>query len=568
MTQKQSFIKGALILTAAGFGVRFIGAGFRILLAAIIGDEGIGLYQMAYPVYSTLLAISTAGIPIAISKLVSQYITKEDYRGAYRVFITALNILSISGLIISALMLVGARFIAENIARDPRAFYPIVAIAPAVFFVTIMSAFRGFFQGQQRMMPTAISQLFEQLFRVGAALALVILLIPKRLEWAAGGAAFGAAAGAVASLLVLMYIYSRDRREFIYRMDHQKNYESKGTMTTVYDILALSIPITLSHLVMPIKNLIDMSIVPMRLEHIGFDETRRMSLYGQLTGMAAPLIHIPQIISVALAVSLVPAISQALALKDNVLIRARTSLALRLSILLGFPSAIGLFILAEPITILLYRNSEAGRPLAVMAFAIIFISLFQTSSAVLQGLGKTQVPLINLTIGAVIKVALNWVLIGIPVLNILGAALASVISFAVASALNLKKLKSEIGLKLDILRTFIKPAFAVTFMGLAVYLTYAYTLPFLISQILETLSLNRTEAFSIFRAIIADPQHEFHSEIFRANALVTFISITVGMVSYGFALFAIGALDKKDLLMIPRLGPKILAIAQKLRFIR
>ena len=175
----------------AGIGVRFVGAAMRILLAAIFGDEGIGLYQMAYPVYSSLLAISTAGIPVAVSKLVSENIALRDFREAARVFRIAMVILSLTGLVIALLLFFGAEIVAERIVKEPRAVYPIMAIAPAIFFVTIMSAIRGFFQGQQKMIPTAASQVVEQIGRVAVSLALALWLLPVGLEFAAAGAAAG-----------------------------------------------------------------------------------------------------------------------------------------------------------------------------------------------------------------------------------------------------------------------------------------------------------------------------------------------------------------------------------------
>ncbi len=544
MTQRHSFVKGMLILSAAGISVRFIGAGFRIFLAALIGDEGIGLFQMAYPVYSALLALSTAGLPIAISKLVSQYMTTGDYRGAYRVFRLSLYLLGFSGLVITVAMFFGAEFIAERVAKDSRAYYPLIAIAPAIFFVTVMSAWRGFFQGQQKMLPTGLSQLFEQIVRVGVALGLVFFLLPLRLEWAAAGATFGAAAGAVAGLLTLLIIYRRQRQDFFAKMAQQKVYHHLKKRQIFYNIFALSFPITLGHLVMPLINLVDMMVVPMRLAEIGFDEPRRMALYGQLTGMALPVVHIPTILTVAMAVSLVPAISEALALKKPALIRSRVSLALRLTILMGLPSAVGLFILAEPVTWMLFNNREAGSVLAIMAIGVVFLTLYQTTAGVLQGLGKTRIPVIHLFIGALIKLLLNWVLTGIPAINIRGAAIASVTAFAIASLLNLYRVKTITGVKIDYSRFLLKPLFAVTFMGLAVYLSYAYFLSILGIVFLETLSL---------RAV---------------NALATFIAIGVGVLLYGVPLLILGVLDKEDLMMIPRVGSKVLAIARKLRLVR
>ncbi len=543
MANKQSFVKGALILTVAGISVRLVGAGFRILLAAIIGDEGIGLYQMAYPVFSALLAISTAGIPIAISKLISQHITRGDYRGAYRVFILSLNILSVTGLVISALMVFGAGYIAENIAKDSRAYYPIVAISPAIFFVTIMSTFRGFFQGQQKMLPTAVSQIFEQLARVTVALGLVYYLGPMRLEWAAAGASFGAAAGAIAGLVVLMVIFARERQAFIRNMQEQALYKYRKTMSVYYDIFSLSIPITLSHLVLPIIGLIDMTVVPMRMAEAGFEEARRMALYGQLTGMAGPLVHIPQIVTIALAVSLVPAISEALALNNHVLIKARASLALRLSVLLGFPSAVGLFVLAEPITVLLYQNREAGVLLAILAFTVISISVYQVCSGILQGLGRTKIPLINLFVGSMFKVVFNWYLIGIPALNIRGAALASVIGFSVAALLNLYQVWRLTGVGLSFPH-ITKPAFAVVFMGLAARLTYVHSLKFFLGDVLMVFSPG------------------------QANALATFTAVAAGMVSYALSLLILGALSREDLQVIPGIGSRILPLLDKFKLLK
>ena len=213
---KQSFVKGAAILTLAGLSVRFVGAFFRIVLAMLISDEGIGLFQMAYPIYSTLLAVSTAGIPIAISKLVAENLARGNYRGAYRTFRIALTILALSGFAISAVLYFGAELFTRVVTQDPRAYLPLISISPAIFLVTVMSAYRGFFQGQQQMMPTALSQIAEQIGRVVIALLLVVILLPRGLEYAAAGASFGAAAGAFCGLVLLMFIWLRQKRSFLY----------------------------------------------------------------------------------------------------------------------------------------------------------------------------------------------------------------------------------------------------------------------------------------------------------------------------------------------------------------
>ncbi|MGB4214935.1 MAG: oligosaccharide flippase family protein, partial [Dethiobacteria bacterium] len=183
MSSHSKFIRGAAILAVAGIGVRFIGALMKIWLVRIVGDEGIGLYQMAYPIYSTLLAISTAGIPVAISKLVAENITINDYRGAMRVFRIALLILTLTGLAITLLLILTAGSIVEAADIDNRSVYAIIAIAPAIFFVTVMSALRGFFQGQQYMIPTASSQVIEQVGRAVVSLLLAAALFPRGVQY-------------------------------------------------------------------------------------------------------------------------------------------------------------------------------------------------------------------------------------------------------------------------------------------------------------------------------------------------------------------------------------------------
>ena len=402
--------------------MRFVGAFFRIALAALIGDEGVGLFQMAYPIYATLLAVSTAGIPIAISKLVAENLARRNYRGAYRIFRIALFLLAVSGLAISAVLYFGAGFFVRTVTQDSRAYLPLVSISPAIFLVTVMSAYRGFFQGQQQMMPTALSQIAEQIGRVAIALLLVAALLPRGLEFAAAGASFGAAAGAFFGLLLLMLIWLKQKGKFMADLERQRMQDGQPFKNIVFSIFALSIPITLGSLVMPLITIVDLAVVPHRLHAAGFDTGRSTALYGQLTGMASPIVHIPTIITVALAISLVPAISEALALGKTRLVQERSYLATRMTLLLSLPSALGLYLLAEPITVLLFKNAEAGAVLAAMSLGVVFLTLYQTTSGILQGLGRTMDPVVSLFWGALVKTILTWWLTSLPALHIRGAA--------------------------------------------------------------------------------------------------------------------------------------------------
>ena len=202
--KKDSFLKGAFILAAAGLVVKVLGAVYRIPLARLIKDEGMGLYQMAYPIYLILLSISTAGIPTAISKMVSEDVAIGRFKNAHRIFKVSMIVLTIIGLGLTVLLGFGANWLAVKIYKNPKAFYSILSISPAIFFVSIMSCFRGFFQGLQDMTPSAVSQIVEQIGRVIAVFILAYMLLPYGVEYAAAGAAFGPVAGSVMGLIVLI----------------------------------------------------------------------------------------------------------------------------------------------------------------------------------------------------------------------------------------------------------------------------------------------------------------------------------------------------------------------------
>jgi len=532
-----SFVKGALILGTAGLLSRFLGAGLRVFLAAIMGDEGIGLYQMAYPIYTTLLAISTAGIPIAVSKLVAENIAEKDYNGAYRVFRTSFLILTFLGAVFSLLMYLGANFFVENIAKDPRAYYSLVSISPAIFLVAIMSALRGFFQGQQNMMPTALSQLVEQVSRIGVVVFLVLMLIPVSLEFAAAGAAFGAVAGALMGLLVLVFIYLRYRGDFRLKMMEQPVDRSFSFLQVIYRILALSLPITLGSLVIPLINLLDLSVVPLRLAAAGFSTEHATALYGQLTGMANSVIQFPIILVIALAMSLVPAISEAHTLQNSTLIRSRTEIALRVTLLFSIPASAGLFVLAEPTTVVLFDNLSAAYPLSILSFGIIFLALYTSTSGILQGMGRPMDPVKNMLLGAAVKLLLSWFLTAEPQINIGGAAFSTVAGFMVASLLNVRRVSVLTRCRLQFGEMFLKPLGASILMAAAAMLIYRMLFALVVVQFSERM----------------------------AQGVALFSSIALSAAVYVLVLFLIGGVRREDLQAIPRLGPFLIKVARRFR---
>ena len=344
---RKTFMKGAVILGAAGVIVKILGAFFRIPLGNIIGDTGMGYYQTAYPVYVLLLAISTAGIPTAIARLVSEQTAEGNHREAFRVFRLSFGLLAAIGMAGFLILLLGAPFFAGFSSK--RAVYAIRAISPALLLISMMAAFRGYFQGLQDMMPTAVSQVAEQFFRVVSGLALAVLLLPRGIEYAAAGASFGAVAGGLSGLLVILVIYFRRRSSVLdaVRSTPAEN-PREDARSIIKKIVVIAVPITVGVSVMPVMNMIDLLLVPGRLTVAGFSPEEANRLYGQLSGFAASLINLPQVLTQSIALSLVPAIAAAHQVKDRKTVKQNTETGLRMAMIVGFPCATGMLALAEP----------------------------------------------------------------------------------------------------------------------------------------------------------------------------------------------------------------------------
>jgi len=525
-------MQGAVILGIAGIIIKVMGAIFRIPLANLIGDEGMGYYQTAYPIYVLFLTLATAGIPIAISKMVSERVAVDHHYEAYRVFRVSFILLFSIGIISSAILFFGAGHIVNAIG-NPGAQYAMMAIAPALLFVPIMAAYRGYFQGMQDMKPTASSQVVEQFFRVAAGLTLAYILIRQGREFAAAGASFGATAGSVTGLITVIGIYYFKKNslkgdvERTYRISTEKNSE------ILAKIFMIAVPVTIGAAIMPIMNTIDVGIVMRRLQETGWTEEAANGLYGQLTGMAGPLINFPQVLTQAIAMSLVPAVAAAYKQKDLVFLNYNIRLGIRTAIIIGLPCALGLMTLAEPIMLLLYPFQKASAVSAapclfIMAFGVIFLSTVQTLTGVLQGLGRPMVPVVNLFVGAVVKVALTYTLTGIESINVKGAAIGTVAAYIVASTLNIIAVKKYTGARFDIMLTFVKPVASALVMSAAVWFSY---------RIL----------FGFF-----------------GNTISTIIAILIGAVVYCAMLFVTKSIKKEELRALPK-GGKILNVINKFK---
>lgn len=530
-SSNNKFLKGTLILTVSSIVVKVIGSLNWIILSRVLGGEGIGLYQMGFPIYLMAITLSSAGIPVAISIITAEKLAQKDFLGAKRVFNVSLRLLFVTGLVFASALFFGAHWLIDNHwIRDSRAYYSIIALAPAVFFVTFLASFRGYLQGWQIMTPTAASEIVEQLMRVVTMIVFANMFMPHGLAYAAGGASMGAGVGAFCALLVLMWFYGRLKQKLKADLQQQNPLATRESARVIISrLLRLALPVSMSSLMLPVVANLDLLIVPQRLEAAGFHISQATEFFGYLTGMAVPLINLATIFTAAMTISLVPAISESRALNDVFGIRAKTRTAFRVALIITCPCFVGMYFLAEKIAALIYNAPGAADAIQTMSVGILLLGLHQISTGILQGLGRTSIPVINMILAAAVKVFLSWTLTAIPTLGIKGAAMATVVDFGLAAVLNMIFIYKYTGFALSFSGVF-KPAVSAAAMGAAVYGVI-------------TLAVS-----------------------WGAWAILAAIAVAVPV--YGGVLLAVGGMGKDDLESLPFIGHRLLAAGQKLGYFR
>lgn len=537
-TSRESFLKGALILSLAGVIVKIMGAFFRIPLSNLIGSIGMGYYQVVYPIYTLFLTLAVAGFPTALAKLVSEQRAVGDFKGANKTFRISYTVLFITGLISFSIFFFGAEFISTVILKNSGAYAAMVAISPALLFVPLMSSYRGYLQGRRDMTKIAVSQVIEQFFRVSLGLFLGYMLMKSYgPEMGAAGGVLGAAIGGFASAAFLIYIYLRNTKERKAEIAHSSHIKTESTGTILKKLLYVAIPITIGACVMPLVNMVDSVIVVRRLQVAGFDIDMANSLLGQLSGMAIPIVNLPVVIDQAIGMSLVPSISEAYALNQINRARKEAKTGLKTILLVVLPCTFGLAALATPIMSLLFPSIEATGPaslgtlLFVVAPSAIFLGLVYAQNGILQGMGKPMVPVMALLVGMLFKVVISYTLTGIASVNIIGSGIGTVSAYAVASIIEFIYIKKHMQLKLSPKEFIIKPLLTVITMFVVVKLSYGVTVGFL------------------------------------GNALATLISISIGGIVYGLVLLGIGGITKEELMSMPK-GEKIYSILRKFKLMK
>lgn len=475
--KKQSLLKGTIILGVAGITAKFLGIFFRWPLIMLIGDEGVGYYQMSYPLYTFFVAVAS-GIPVAVSKMVSEKSALGDMEGSREVLDKAFLLMIIIGGGFSAVLFIFSKNLISIFKWDARSYYSLIGIAWAPIFISVLGAFRGFFQGLQNMSPTAVSQIIEQFGRVIIGVGLAYLLLGRGIEFSAGGAAFGAAAGGILAGVYLIIVYVRNMNSIFYSSGPKiKRFSFFKTLYTNYEtmnkLLYIAIPISLGATVGTIMSLIDSLLVPQLLLSAGFSYKQSTILFGQLTGKAFVLVNVPLTLSVALCASIVPIIAEAFILNNKKEVFMKVQSAMKISMVIAIPSCFGLFCMASPILQLIFPgHSDGYLILRYLSICIPFIILAQTSTAVLQASGKYLKPVLNLGIGCLVKILITYLLVPVASINIYGSVIGTILGYITASLLNMITLRREMKIRINFYEVLVKPLFASIIMIVTVAFLY------------------------------------------------------------------------------------------------
>ena len=527
-----TLLKGATILVIAGIVSKIFGAVFRIPLTNMIGAEGQSYYSAAYAVYNLLFVIATAGFPVAISRMVSSRIAEGDFINAHKSYKLAMKVSWALGIVSFLVMYFGAGAIA-GFYKNPGSEASMKAISVALLFTPLVASMRGYYQGRQDMKPTGITEVIEQMVRVAAGLSLAYMFYRTSLVNAAAGATFGASAGIMAALLAMAVIYARDKstRSRLFEGSVVREETDKKRLR---ELLAFLIPITIGSSVMPIMFNIDAAIIVRRLLATGWDRVMAEKLYGLMGGYCDPIINLPNIFIDAICISLMPAVTTAFTLKKQDELDGHIKTGLKTMMVITYPCAVGLIVLARPIlTMLFYRKideAEMAVPaLQILALSIITLAIMRTFSTSLQGIGKMMLPVWNLFIGAMVKAVVSYILLGIPAININGAAFGSVIAYVTAGILNYRALRKYANVTIDMKSVFIKPLIAALIMGAATFASYK--LIYIVTS---------------------------------SNALSTMVSIIIAVLVYFVTVFKLKAVTKDEIEMMPK-GDLIYRLAVKMR---
>ena len=494
--KKQTFLQGTAVLAMATVLVKLMGFLFKVPLNNIIGEDGFGYFNTAYDVYNVLLMISTTGLPVAMSRMISQAQTLGNHAQIRRIYRTSLYVFLTIGMVGSLGMLFFCRQLSVMVTTNENSWAAIAALAPCVLLICLVSAYRGFFQGQSNMTPTSVSQIFEAVTRlvVGLGLAWLVMKLTGEaavraqgivlasgetaqdygdITLAAGGAILGVTLG---SLISVVYLHHKFRQSN--QILSLGGGTAKSTRSTMKELLSIAVPITLGSAGLQIINLFDTMIYMRRLTGaLQWTEKMADSAKGVYnfcqTVFALPCSFIPTI-----TIAVIPAITASLTRKDLAEAKATSESSVRTMALIAMPCAAGLFVMAEPVIRLLCstytedRIQLAATMLVILGLTVIFNSLVLLLNAIMQAHGDVVTPVVNMLIGGIIKIIVNYILVGQPNLNIVGAPIGTFICYISITALDLIAMKRHISARPAIFKNIIRPGLSSAIMGAATFMVY------------------------------------------------------------------------------------------------
>lgn len=541
--RESNFVVQGSILAVAGIIVRLIGILYRVPMTNIIGDEGMGYYSTAFNVYNIMLILSSYSLPLAVSKMVSARMAKGQYRNAVRVLKAALVYATVVGGIACFITWNFADFFATTAFNTPFCVYALKTLAPTIWIMAYLGVLRGFFQGHGTMIPTAISQIFEQVINavisvVAAGVLFKIGLDSNRVynttgypqAFGAAGGTIGTGAGALAALLFMLLLFSIywpvvKRRK---RRDRSRRTDSYGDISVTF--LFTVVPVIISSAVYNINAVVDNSIMAYGMEALGRGK-EFLSLWGIYNNKYMLLVHVPLAMANSLSSSLIPSLSGAVARKEKGAVIAKTSLAIRFAMLIAIPSAVGLTALSAPINNLLFKsgdNTEAIRMLITGSAAVIFLSMSTVTNAILQGINHMNVPVRNAFISLILHIGVLYLMLMVFKMGIYSMVFANIAFAVFMCILNAIAIRRYLNYRQEIVKTFLLPAVASAFMGAA--------------------------AFGVYKGVTL---------IIKSNLLGTIFAVLAAIAVYGVLLIKLRCVDEEELYSMPG-GTKVIRLSRKL----
>jgi len=555
---KQSSTKGFTVLSAASIINKLLGVLYVPIVTLILGNYGNGIYEQGYKLYQLVFVITNTGIPIALSKIISEQLASSRYRLSYKTLRVSAALLTVTGLFTTLLTAVLAGPMSK-LMHSPESYLTIFALSPAMIFTSISCIFRGYFQGRSNMVPTSISQIIEQavnsaltilfawlMYQYGAKIAAGQgltgdMLFREAVKYAAAGATVGTSVGALASAVYLYRTFSRNKAEILGEVARSTDDDSEYTAKDLLKwIIKLAVPITLGSVMVYVTQLIDVINTKSRLIVAGFSEYEATSMYGILATQYTKVLFIPVAFATALGTAILPSISEADAVNDRALLNRRIQKAFKTIMMLAVPAAVGLTVMAKPIIGILFPKSPDGWDLLVMgSWTLILISLVSVQTSVLQGLGKTYVPTVHMLIGLVLKLIMNYLLIAVSPINIKGAIIGNAVCYIFAAVMNYRSIKKYTGIRLNVRKIFNRPLSVSIIMGILVYL--------------------------IYHGFVFMTEWFIRSE-FVLNVVCGGAAIAVGCLIYYLLMIMAGGITANDIKGLP-MGNRILSVTSQIPYI-